>query len=234
MAPLEPNADRGPATAWSNRLRAAVMGANDGIVSTAALTVGVAAAATSRDPVLLAATAGLIAGASSMGVGEYVAVSAARDAQKADLERERLAHEDSPDEELAELAQLFEARGASPETARTVARELTEADALGAHAREELGITEELAARPWEAAFASAASFVVGGGIPVVAVVFAPIGAMVPTIAAGTLLALVVLAVLSATVGGADRRRALLRIVIGASLAMAVTTLGSHLLGIEL
>lgn len=234
MTPLPFEQDRGPATAWSNRLRAAVMGANDGIVSTAALTVGIAAAATSRDPVLLAATAGLIAGASSMGVGEYVAVSAARDAQRADLERERLAHEQAPEEELAELAELFVARGATPATAQVVARELTEADALAAHAREELGITEALAARPWEAALASAVSFVVGGGIPVLAVVFAPIGAMVPTIAAATLLALFVLAITSATVGGAKRRRALLRIVVGASLAMAVTTLGSHLLGIEL
>ena len=225
---------RGPATAWSNRLRAAVMGANDGIVSTAALTVGIAAAATTRDPVVLTAVAGLIAGGSSMAVGEYVSVSSARDAQHADLARERRAHERAPESELEELVGLFEARGVSSATARAVATELTEADALEAHAREELGITEELAARPIEAAATSAASFATGGAVPVLAVLFAPIGAMVPTIAVATLLALVVLGLVSAAAAGADRRRAVIRILVGATLAMIVTLAGSHLLGIEL
>ncbi len=224
----------GPATAWSNRLRAGVLGANDGIVSTAALAVGIAAAATTRAPVVLTVTAGVIAGASSMAVGEYVSVSSARDAQRADLDRERAEHRRSPQEELAELAALFEARGASPEVARAVAADLTEADALGAHAREELGITEQLQARPTEAAVTSAVAFLTGAAIPLLAVLFAPIGAMVATIAAATLTALVLLGLLSASIAGADRRRAVLRIAIGASLAMGVTLVGSHLLGIEL
>jgi vacuolar iron transporter family protein len=224
----------GPATAWSNRLRAGVLGANDGIVSTAALAVGIAAAATTRAPVVLTVTAGVIAGASSMAVGEYVSVSSARDAQRADLDRERAEHRRSPQEELAELAALFEARGASPEVARAVAADLTEADALGAHAREELGITEQLQARPTEAAVTSAVAFLTGAAIPLLAVLFAPIGAMVATIAAATLTALVLLGLLSAGIAGADRRRAVLRIAIGASLAMGVTLVGSHLLGIEL
>ena len=224
----------GPATAWSNRLRAGVLGANDGIVSTAALAVGIAAAATTRAPVVLTVTAGVIAGASSMAVGEYVSVSSARDAQRADLDRERAEHRRSPQEELAELAALFEARGASPEVARAVAADLTEADALGAHAREELGITEQLQARPTEAAVTSAVAFLTGAAIPLLAVLFAPIGAMVATIAAATLTALVLLGLLSASIAGADRRRAVLRIAIGESLAMGVTLVGSHLLGIEL
>jgi vacuolar iron transporter family protein len=218
-------------TGRSNWLRAAVMGANDGIVSTAALVVGVAAASTTRDPVVVAAVAGLIAGAASMAVGEYVSVAAAKDAQEADLRRERRELEADPRGELLELAGFYEARGVSPETALAVATELSEVDALGAHAQEELGITEALSARPAEAGVASAAAFSVGGAVPLLAVLFASEGTVLLTVGIATTIALLVLGVLSAAVGGAQRGRAVVRILIGGLLAMLVTFGGGALFG---
>jgi vacuolar iron transporter family protein len=226
--------DVAPATRLSNRLRAAVLGATDGIVSNSALTVGVAAAATTREPVLLATIAAVLAGAGSIAVSEYVSVSSARDAQQADLDRERREHEQRPHLELVELATMFEERGASPETARAMAEELSQADALAAHAREELGLTEELAARPLEASASSAAAFLAGGSIPIIAILVAPLGVLIPSVAVATAAALVLLGLASAAVGGANRGRAILRIVTGGMLAMAVTAVGSLLLGIEL
>jgi vacuolar iron transporter family protein len=218
-------------TARSNWLRAAVMGANDGIVSTAALVVGVAAASTTRDPVVVAAVAGLIAGAASMAVGEYVSVAAARDAQEADLRREQRELEADPEGELLELAGFYEARGVSRETALAVATELSQVDALGAHAQEELGITEALSARPTEAGVASAAAFSVGGAVPLLAVLFAREGSVLVTVGVATTIALLVLGVLSAVAGGAHRGRAVVRILIGGLLAMLVTFGGGALFG---
>jgi vacuolar iron transporter family protein len=215
----------------SNWLRAAVMGANDGIVSTAALVVGVAAASTTRDPVIVAAAAGLLAGAASMAVGEYVSVAAARDAQQADLRAEADELATDPEGELAELAGIYRARGVSPETALAVATELTAADALDAHARDELGITDALAARPLQAGLASAIAFAVGGAVPLLAVLFASTGAILPVVVASTTGALLVLGLLSAGAGRAHRGRAVLRILLGGSAAMLVTFGGGALLG---
>jgi vacuolar iron transporter family protein len=219
------------AAARSNWLRAAVLGANDGIVSTAALVVGVAAATTTRDPVVIAAAAGVLAGGASMAVGEYVSVAAAKDAQEADVRREAEEHATDPAGELTELARIYEERGVSPATARAVAAELTAADALGAHARDELGITETLSARPLQAGLASAASFGVGGAIPLLTVLFAPDGAIVVSVVAATVLALLLLGLLSATAGGAHRGRAVARILFGGTAAMLVTFGGGALLG---
>ena len=207
----------------SNWLRAAVLGANDGIVSTAALVVGVAAASATREPVVIAAFAGLVAGAASMAVGEYVSVAAAKDAQETDLRMERHELRVNPEAELEELASIYEARGVSPETAMAVARELTEVDALAAHMQDELGITESLAAKPLEAGMASAAAFAVGGAVPLLAVLLAPTGAILGAVAVATTIALLILGVLSATAGGAHRGRAIGRILIGGVLAMVVT-----------
>ncbi|WP_211262665.1 VIT1/CCC1 transporter family protein [Nitriliruptor alkaliphilus] len=228
MPELEPEEH---AAARSNWLRAAVLGANDGIVSTAALVVGVAAATTTRDPVVIAAIAGLLAGGASMAVGEYVSVAAAKDAQQADVRREAEEHATDPEGELVELARIYEDRGVSPATARAVAAELSAADALGAHARDELGITETLSARPLQAGLASAASFATGGAIPLLAVLLSPTGAIVPAVVTATLLALLLLGVLSATAGGARRGRAVLRILVGGTAAMLVTFGGGALLG---
>jgi vacuolar iron transporter family protein len=219
------------ATARSNWLRATVMGANDGIVSTAALVVGVAAATTTRDPVVIAAVSGLLAGAASMAVGEYVSVAAARDAQRADLLREASELAADPEGELDELATIYEARGVTSGTARAVARELMAADALGAHAQEELGITEALSARPLQAGAASAASFSVGGAIPLVAVLVSPLGWVLPGVVLATVAALLLLGVLSAVAGRARPTRAVARILLGGSAAMLVTFAGGALLG---
>jgi vacuolar iron transporter family protein len=219
------------ATARSNWLRAAVMGANDGIVSTAALVVGVAAASATRDPVVVAAVAGLIAGAASMAVGEYVSVASAKDAQQADLLREAAELATDPEGELLELAGIYEERGVSPATARAVASELMAADALGAHAQDELGITEALSARPLEAGLASAASFSVGGAVPLLAVLFAPAGSVVLAVVAATTAALLLLGLLSAAAGRAHPGRAVARILLGGCAAMLVTFGGGALLG---
>jgi vacuolar iron transporter family protein len=218
-------------TGRSNWLRAAVMGANDGIVSTAALVVGVAAASATREPVVIAAVSGLLAGAASMAVGEYVSVASARDAQQADVAREAVELATDPEGELAELAGIYEARGVSRATALAVATELTAADALGAHARDELGITESLSARPLEAGLASAAAFSAGGVVPLLAVLFAPTGAVLATVVVATTLALLVLGVLSAAAGRARPTRAVARILIGGAAAMLITFGGGALLG---
>lgn len=219
------------ATERSSWLRAAVLGANDGIVSTAALVVGVAAATTTRDPVVVAAVAGVLAGAASMAVGEYVSVASAKDAQESDLRRERRELRTDPEGELAELAGIYEARGVTPATALAVATELMEADALAAHAHDELGITDALSARPLQAAAASAAAFAAGGTIPLVAVLLAPVGAIVLAVAAATTLALLLLGLLSAAAGRARRGRAIVRILLGGLAAMLVTFGGGELLG---
>ena len=159
----------------SNWLRAAVLGANDGIISISSLAIGVAAASTTRDPILLATIAGLVAGALSMAAGEYVSVSSQTDIEKADIEREKQELKEMPESELKILAEIYERRGLKNETALQVAKELTDADALGTHIRDELGINEISQANPIQAAFASGAAFTVGGLLPLLVIIFAPV-----------------------------------------------------------
>ncbi|MHC0053839.1 VIT1/CCC1 transporter family protein [Actibacterium sp. D379-3] len=204
-------------------LRAAVLGANDGIVSTASLIVGVAAAATGRGEILIAGVAGLVAGALSMAAGEYVSVSSQADAEASDIARERKELATQPKAELKELAGIYEARGVSPALALQVAEELTAKDALSAHARDELGISELTAAQPLVAAGASALSFGIGAALPLGAAMFAPDRWIVPAVTALSLLFLAVLGALGARAGGAPLPRAVLRVTFWGAVAMAVT-----------
>jgi len=212
-------------------LRAAVLGANDGIVSTASLVVGVAAAAADRSGVLLAGVAGLVAGAMSMAAGEYVSVSSQADTEKADLDREREELANNHEFEIRELGYIYQKRGLAPELARQVAVQLMEHDALGAHARDELGISEITSARPLQAALASAGTFAVGAVLPLLAVVVAPELRIAVWVSAASLLALAVLGVLSARVGGARTWVATARIVFWGALAMALTAAVGRLFG---
>ena len=199
------------------------MGANDGIVSTGSLIVGVAAAAPDRTSILIAGVAGLVAGAMSMAAGEYVSVSSQSDTERADLETERQAIEDVPEVELEELAQIYVERGVEVGLARQIAAQLMEHDSLGAHARDELGITDFGAARPVLAALTSAATFSVGGALPLAAVVLAPITHAIPVVSVASLLSLGLLGALSARAGGADVLMATARVVVWGALAMAAT-----------
>jgi VIT1/CCC1 family predicted Fe2+/Mn2+ transporter len=204
-------------------LRAAVLGANDGIVSTASLVVGVAAAAADRSGVLIAGVAGLVAGAMSMAAGEYVSVSSQADIEEADLERERLELENNREFEVRELTHIYHRRGLDQELAQQVAVQLMAHDALGAHARDELGISENMSARPLQAALASAGTFAVGAVLPLLAVVLAPELRIALWVSVASLLALAMLGVLSARVGGARAWVATGRIVFWGALAMALT-----------
>jgi VIT1/CCC1 family predicted Fe2+/Mn2+ transporter len=204
-------------------LRAAVLGANDGIVSTASLVVGVAAAASDRSGVMVAGVAGLVAGAMSMAAGEYVSVSSQADTERADLERERIELENDHEFETRELSHIYQKRGLDQELAHQVAVQLMAHDALGAHARDELGISDVTSARPLQAAFASAGTFAVGAMLPLLAVVLAPELRIALWVSAASLLALAVLGVLSARVGGARTWVATGRIMFWGALAMALT-----------
>ena len=206
-------------------LRAAVLGANDGIVSTASLVIGVAAATTTRSPVFTAGVAGVVAGAMSMAAGEYISVSSQRDAEEADrvVEAEALAKD--RDAELRELAKIYEHRGVEPGLARLVADQLMAHDELGAHMRDELGITEIATARPFQAAGVSAVSFFAGAILPLIAVLATPIGARIVVTAIVALVALIGLGALSALAGGARWMRASARVVAWSSIAMAMTYL---------
>lgn len=206
-------------------LRAAVLGANDGIVSTASLLVGVAATSASRSAVLVAGTAGLVAGAMSMAAGEYVSVSSQSDTERADLAREARELVDDPAAELAELAHIYEARGVEPDVAVEVARQLTAKDAIGAHSRDELGISHVVTARPLQAAGSSAASFTVGALLPLLVAVVSPAGAQVAAIVVAALVSLGGLGFLGARVGGAPPMRPTLRITVWGAVAMAATAL---------
>lgn len=219
---------RGGRSGW---LRAAVLGADDGIVSTASLLVGVTAANASRGAVITAGVAGLVAGAMSMAVGEYVSVSSQRDAQRGDLAKETEELATRPEAELDELTQIYLDRGLSRQTARQVAIELTGKDALAAHARDELGLTETLRARPLQAAAYSAVSFVAGALLPMVAVLLAPASARIMIVTGVGLLALAGSGALAAVVGGANPVRGAARVTIGGGLAMAVTALVGWLAG---
>ena len=193
-------------------LRAAVLGANDGIVSTASLVIGVAAANTPQCDILVAGVAGLVAGAMSMAAGECVSVSSQADIEKADLERERKEHATDPQSELAELTEIYVQRGLDETLAKQVAEQFTAKDALTAHARDELGITESLSARPVQAAFASAATVSIGAALPLLSVVFSPSSALIIVVAVASLLFLALLCGLGANAGGAPVVRAAERV----------------------
>lgn len=212
-------------------LRASVLGANDGIISTAALLVGVAASDASRQVVVTAGAAGLVAGAVSMALGEYVSVSSQRDAERSDIARERweLAHQ--AEHELEELTAIYTEKGLSPQLAAEVAVQLTEHDALGAHLRDELGITNDTRARPFLAAWSSAAAFAVGAAVPMIAAVATRAALRIPLIVVVTLLALIALGFLGARAGNAAPRRPIVRVVAGGVLAMGATSLVGWLLG---
>jgi vacuolar iron transporter family protein len=206
-----------------NWLRAGVLGANDGIVSTAGLVVGVAGATTAAGPILTAGVAGLVAGAVSMALGEYVSVSSQRDTERALLDKERGELAEFPDQELDELTALYEAKGLSAPTARRVAEELTAKDAFTAHADAELHIDPTALTNPWHAAGASAAAFTAGSLLPLLAILLPPPGARVAVTFVVVILALALTGFLSARLGGARPRRAVARLVGGGALAMAVT-----------
>lgn len=216
-----------------NWLRAAVLGANDGIVSVAGLVVGVAGATESRAIIFTAGLAGLIAGALSMAAGEFVSVSSQRDTETALLSKERTELRDYPQQELEELIALYEAKGLSRATAQAVANELTAKDAFAAHADAELGIDAGDLTNPWQAAAASAASFFVGALIPLIAILVPPAGVRVPIAFVSVIIALAIAGALSAKVSGASLPRATLRVVSGGALAMAITFLVGKLFGVS-
>ncbi len=213
-------------------LRAAVLGSDDAIVSTASLMIGVAASAAGRGEILVAGVAGLVAGAMSMAVGEFVSVSSQRDAEQADVARETRELATAPAAELRELAAIYAGRGLEPALALAVATQLSAHDRLGAHLRDELAIDPSTLARPLEAAWISAASFAVMGMVPILALMVAPAGARIPLIAACSLAALAALGALGGRLGGAPLGRAALRVTLGGALAMAVTALIGTLIGV--
>lgn len=212
-------------------LRAAVLGANDGIISTSSLIVGVAAATPDRTAMLIAGAAGLAAGAMSMAAGEYVSVSSQSDTEKADLAIEQRELKEQPEFELQELTNIYVARGLDPALAREVAGQLTAKDALGTHAREELGITEISTAQPVLAAVTSAITFAAGAAAPMLLAIFAPLSAIVPVITGGTLVFLALLGALGAYAGGANLWRGALRVTFWGAMAMAATAIIGRLVG---
>jgi len=218
-------------TGW---LRAAVLGANDGIVSVSSLVVGVAAATPDQGVILISGVAGLTAGAISMAAGEYVSVSSQSDLELADIERERIALAEVPDEEFEELVAIYRERGLSEETATRVAEELTEKDALAAHIRDELGLSDIHAANPMQAALASGATFSVAAAIPVVAAFLSPASAIISAVLVVTVLVLVLLGALGAKAGGAPLLPAIIRVVSWGVFAMAVTAGVGWMFGVSL
>lgn len=218
----------------SNWLRAAVLGANDGILSTASLAIGVAAASSTKDPIILATLAGLVAGALSMAAGEYVSVSSQTDIEKADIERERKELEEMPEIELQRLAEIYEGRGLKKETALKVAKELTLHDALGAHTRDELGINEISKANPIQAALASGASFVFGGILPLLVVFLFPLKSIELYIYISSTIFLIILGAFAAKTGGAKIMNSIMRITFWGTITMGITALLGYLFGVNL
>jgi len=218
----------------STWLRAAVLGANDGILSTASIAIGVAAASDMRNPVILASLAGLVAGALSMAAGEYVSVSSQADSEAADLEREKRELEEMPEMELQELADIYKERGLDDAIAYTVAVQLTEHNALEAHARDELGISEITQARPLQAAIASSIAFLIGGGLPMLVSIFAPLKQMEYYQYAFALVFLLLLGSLSAKAGGSSIPRAAARICFWGTVAMAITALVGYIFKVNI
>ena len=217
----------------SNWLRAAVLGANDGIISVASLAIGVATASSSRDPILLATVASMVAGALSMAAGEYVSVSSQTDIERADIKREAKELAEMPELELQMLAKIYEERGLKKETAMLVAREMTEHDALAAHIRDELGITDINQANPIQAALASGAAFTAGGLLPLLVVIFAPVDNMVYSLYGFTIISLVILGAVSAKTGGAKPVKPMIRIVSWGTIAMVLSALVGYIFGVN-
>jgi VIT1/CCC1 family predicted Fe2+/Mn2+ transporter len=214
-----------------NWLRAGVLGANDGIVSVAAIVVGVAGVTNEPGPILVAGAAGVVGGAISIALGEYVSVSSQKDSQQALIEKERRELLEEPEEELAELAAIYQAKGLSTETANTVARELTAHDALGAHLSAELNINETDIVSPWHAAFASAVAFLIGAVLPMLAILLPPADVRIPLTFVAVLVALAATGALGAWIGGGSKMRAAVRVVVGGALALVATFLIGNLLG---
>ncbi len=217
----------------SNWLRAAVLGANDGILSTASIAIGVAAASDMREPVILATLAGLVAGALSMAAGEYVSVSSQTDIESADIEREKQELEELPELELQRLAEIYENRGLKKETALTVAKEMTAHDALGAHVRDELGINDISQAKPIQAALASGAAFTVGGILPFLVTLFLPLQSMEYYLYGFATLFLIILGALAAKTGGSSIGKAIIRITFWGTVAMGLTALVGYFFGVN-
>lgn len=217
----------------SNWLRAAVLGANDGIISISSLAIGITAANSSRDAILLATLAGLVAGALSMAAGEYVSVSSQTDIERSDIEREKKELEEMPEEELRILAEIYERRGLKKETAAIVAKELTEVDALGGHVRDELGITELTQANPIQAALASGAAFTAGGFLPLLVALLVPLHQMEIALYGVTILALTFLGAVAARTGGSSIKRGILRVVIWGTIAMGLSALVGYFFGVS-
>ncbi|RAJ22630.1 VIT1/CCC1 transporter family protein [Pedobacter cryoconitis] len=221
---------------YTNRsgwLRAAVLGANDGILSTTSLAIGIAAASTTRGPIVLAALAGLVAGALSMAAGEYVSVSSQSDIETADLKREKMELEKMPEIELMELAKLYQQRGLEENLALQVATQLTAHDALGAHARDELGINEITQAKPMQAALASAGSFITGGMLPMLVSIFAPLHLMVIYQYSFSIVFLAFSAIVAAKAGGSSVSKAVIRICFWGTAAMLMTAAVGYLFGVK-
>ena len=217
----------------SNWLRAAVLGANDGILSTSSLAIGVAAASDSKEAIILATLAGMVAGALSMAAGEYVSVSSQTDVEKADIERERMELQEMPEEELEMLTEIYRSRGLSDATAKKVAEELTAKDALGAHVRDELGINEISQAKPVQAALASGASFTVGGLLPLVVSILLPVHGLEYYLYGFALLFLILLGAVSAKTGGSSISKAIIRITFWGTIAMGLTALVGYIFGVN-
>ncbi len=217
----------------SNWLRAAVLGANDGILSTASIAIGVAAASDVREPLVLATLAGLVAGALSMAAGEYVSVSSQTDVEKADIEREKQELLEMPEVELVRLAEIYEKRGLKKETALIVAEELTAHDALGAHVRDELGINEMNQAKPMQAALASGAAFTLGGVLPLIVTLFMPIKGIEYSLYIFAILFLIILGTLAAKTGGSSTIKAIIRVTFWGTIAMGLTALVGYLFNVN-
>jgi VIT1/CCC1 family predicted Fe2+/Mn2+ transporter len=218
----------------SGWLRAAILGANDGILSTASIVIGVAAASITREPIVLAGVAGLVAGALSMAAGEYVSVSSQSDIEKSDLQREMAELKETPEAELLELAKIYEHRGLDKQLSLRVAEQLTAHDALGAHARDELGINEITQAKPLQAALASGAAFVFGGIMPVLAALALPLERMIYLQYVFALVFLVVLGAVAAKAGGSSIVKAVVRIAFWGTLAMGITAYIGHVFGVNM
>lgn len=218
----------------SGWLRAAVLGANDGILSTTSLAIGIAAASETRPPIVLAALAGLVAGALSMAAGEYVSVSSQSDIENSDLERERKELAETPAAELEELTQIYISRGLTPTLAKEVAIQLTTHNALEAHARDELGINDMTQAKPLQAAFASALAFLCGGALPLLVAIFAPVKQMVLFQYCFAIVFLAVSGTLAAGAGGSNKIKSIVRICLWGTIAMAASALVGYLFGVNI
>ncbi|WFB62270.1 VIT family protein [Sphingobacterium sp. WM] len=218
----------------SNWLRAAVLGANDGIISVSSLAIGIATASSTRDPILLATIASMVAGALSMAAGEYVSVSSQTDIEKADIKREKKELDEMPELELQMLAKIYEERGLKKETAMLVAKEMTAHDALAAHVRDELGITDINQANPIQAALASGAAFTAGGLLPLLVVLFAPVDNMEYYLYGFTIISLIILGAVSAKTGGSNMTKAVIRIVIWGTIAMVLSALVGYIFGVSI